>query len=207
MLTESLKKILGAELSAQVEAALAGKGKNSADIDVVVGNDGTFVPADKHGNVRAQVEAAETTIKAIADALKAFGGSGDPAQITNDVKKAQETITKLQSDHQAEIAKLNKTAALQAALGDKAHDASDIISLLDLEKIELDDKGALKTKLDDLINPIRESKAYLFKEVPKTPEIKGAVPAGVQPDGAQSAADTGSLLDAIAAHYSINKTQ
>ena len=48
MITESVKTILGADLSNQVEAALKGKGKDGKDVDLVVGNDGTFVPADKY---------------------------------------------------------------------------------------------------------------------------------------------------------------
>lgn len=65
------------------------------------------------------------------------------------------------------------------ALADKAHDPADIISLLDLDKIEVDDAGALKTDLDGLLKPLKESKAYLFKtqEPAKNPDIKGAKPA------------------------------
>ena len=39
MITESVKTILGADLSNQVEAALKGKGKDGKDVDLVVGND------------------------------------------------------------------------------------------------------------------------------------------------------------------------
>lgn len=65
------------------------------------------------------------------------------------------------------------------ALADKAHDPADIISLLDLDKIEVDDAGTLKTDLDGLLKPLKESKAYLFKsqEPGKNPDIKGAKPA------------------------------
>ena len=47
MITESVKNILGEDLTSQVEAALKGKGKDGKDVDLVVGNDGTFVPAEK----------------------------------------------------------------------------------------------------------------------------------------------------------------
>ena len=46
MIIESVKTILGEELSAQVETALKGKGKDGKDLDLVVGNDGSYVPAD-----------------------------------------------------------------------------------------------------------------------------------------------------------------
>ena len=85
MITESVKTILGADLSNQVEAALKGKGKDGKDVDLVVGNDGTFVPADKYNGANSGKTSAENALKAAAEALKAIGGSGDPAKIADDV--------------------------------------------------------------------------------------------------------------------------
>ena len=172
MITESVKTILGEDLTSQVEAALKGKGKDGKDVDLVVGNDGTFVPAEKFNGANSGKTSAENALKAAAEALKAIGGSGDPAKIADDVKTAQATIDTLRTDHQKEIAKIQ-------ALADKAHDPADIISLLDLDKIEVDDAGTLKTDLDGLLKPLKESKAYLFKsqEPGKNPDIKGAKPA------------------------------
>ena len=75
------------------------------------------------------------------------------------------------------------------ALNGKVHDPSDIIGLLDLEKIDVDDAGNLKTDLDGLLKPIKESKAYLFTESakPGAPEIKGAKPAEPGAPGAPAA--------------------
>ena len=116
--------------------------------------------------------------KAAAEALKAIGGSGDPAKIADDVKTAQTTLETLRTNHQKEITKIQKNTALRMALANQAHDPADIISLLDLDKIEVDDAGALKTDLDGLLKPLKESKAYLFKsQDPANPDIKGAKPA------------------------------
>ncbi len=179
MITESIKTILGEDLANQVETALKGKGKEGKDVDLVVGNDGSFVPAEKYNGANGGKASAENALKAAAEALKAIGGSGDPAKIAEDVKTAQTTIEDLRTNHQKEIAKIQKNTALRMALADKAHDPSDIISLLDLDKIEVDDAGALKTDLDGLLKPYRESKPYLFKaqEPEKNPGIKGAKPA------------------------------
>ena len=81
MITESVKTILGEDLSNQVEAALKGKGKDGKDVDLVVGNDGTFVPAEKYNGANSGKNSAENALKAAAEALKAIGGSGDPSQI------------------------------------------------------------------------------------------------------------------------------
>ena len=103
MITESVKTILGADLSNQVEAALKGKGKDGKDVDLVVGNDGTFVPADKYNGANSGKTSAENALKAAAEALKAIGGSGDPAKIADDVKTAQTTLETLRTNHQKEI--------------------------------------------------------------------------------------------------------
>lgn len=177
MIHESIKTILGEDLANQVETALKGKGKDGKDVDLVVGNDGTFVPADKFDAVKTQSTSAEKALKAAADALKAIGGSGDPAKIADDVKTAQETISTLQTNHTTEIKKIQKNTALKMALAGQAHDPADIISLLDLDKIDVDDSGTLKTDLDGFLKPIKESKAYLFKAPDQNPDIKGAKPA------------------------------
>lgn len=177
MIHESIKTILGEDLANQVETALKGKGKDGKDVDLVVGNDGTFVPADKFDAVKTQSTSAEKALKAAADALKAIGGSGDPAKIADDVKTAQETISTLQTNHTTEIKKIQKNTALKMALANQAHDPADIISLLDLDKIDVDDSGTLKTDLDGFLKPIKESKAYLFKAPDQNPDIKGAKPA------------------------------
>lgn len=178
MITESVKTILGADLSNQVEAALKGKGKDGKDVDLVVGNDGTFVPADKYNGANSGKTSAENALKAAAEALKAIGGSGDPAKIADDVKTAQTTLETLRTNHQKEITKIQKNTALRMALANQAHDPADIISLLDLDKIEVDAAGTLKTDLDGLLKPLKESKAYLFKnQDPENPDIKGAKPA------------------------------
>lgn len=182
MITESIKKILGEELAQKVEEALKGKGKDGKDLDIVVGNDGSYVPAVKHDEVKGQVSSAEAALKAAAEALKAIGGTGDPAKIAADVEVAKTTIADLQTKHKSDIAKIQKTTALKLALNNTAHDPEDIISRLELDKVEVDDNGGLKTKIDDLIKPIKESKPYLFKEGQKPPDttlpnIKGVIPA------------------------------
>lgn len=180
MITESIKALLGEDLSKQVEDALKGKGKEGKDIDIVVGNDGSFVPADKYDAEKKGKASAETALKSAAEALKAVGGSGDPTKIADDVKAAQSQIDSLSKSHKAELVKIQRDAAIKTALNGKVHDVNDITSLLDMEKIELDEHGGLKTDLDALINPFRESKPYLFVEQKKDesqpPAINGAKP-------------------------------
>ena len=185
MIIEGIRNLLGEDLTKQVETALKGKGKDGKDVDLVIGNDGSFVPAEKYNGANSGKASAENALKAAAEALKAVGGSGDPPQIAG----GQTTITTLQTNHDAEIKKISKNAALRMALNGKVHDPSDIIGLLDLEKIDVDDTGNLKTDLDGLLKPIKESKSYLFTEPakPGAPEIKGAKPAEPGAPGAPAA--------------------
>ena len=196
MIIEGIKSLLGDELSAQVEAALKGKGKDGKDVDLVIGNDGSFVPADKYNGANSGKTSAENALKAAAEALKAIGGTGDPAKIADDVKNAQTTIANLQATHDAEIKKISKNAALRMALNGKVHDPSDIIGLLDLDKIDVDDTGSLKTDLEGLLKPIKETKAYLFKEEskPGAPDIKGAKPGEPGAPGAPAAKVDGPVV-------------
>ena len=158
MIIEGIRNLLGEDLAKQVEAALKGKGKDGKDVDLVIGNDGTFVPAEKYNGANSG--------KASAD----------------DVKVAKEKFDTLQTTHAAELAKISKRSALQMALNGKVYDPSDIIGLLDMDKIEVSDDGSLKTDLEGLLKPIKESKAYLFKEDPaKTPPVHGATPADPGP--------------------------
>ena len=179
---EKIKELLGEELAGQVEAALKGKGKDGRDIDLVIGNDGSYVPAEKLETERQARTSAETALKNAAAALKGVGGSGDPAKIADDVAAAQQKLTDLESGYKKELAGIKRTAAVKLGLAGKVHDPEDIIKLLEMDKIELDDAGNLKAPIDELVKSIKEQKPYLFvEEKPAgtggTPTIKGAKPA------------------------------
>ena len=179
---EKIKELLGEELAGQVEAALKGKGKDGRDIDLVIGNDGSYVPAEKLETERQARTSAETALKNAAAALKGVGGSGDPAKIADDVAAAQQKLTDLESGYKKELAGIKRTAAVKLGLAGKVHDPEDIIKLLEMDKIELDDAGNLKAPIDELIKPIKEQKPYLFVEdkptgTGGTPTIKGTKPA------------------------------
>ena len=182
MLTESIKNALGEDLAKQVEEALKGKGKGGNDLVIVVGNDGTYVPAEKYEAERKGKASAETALKQAAESLKAVGGSGDPSKIAEDVKAAQSKIDDLGKAHKAELQKIQRATAIKTALVGKVHDAEDIIKLLDMDALEVDDSGALKSNVDDLLKPIKEAKPYLFVEEkaaePAQAAINGAQPAG-----------------------------
>lgn len=181
MISESIKALLGQELTAQLEAALKGKGREGRDVDLVCGNDGTFVPADKYDGEKHRAGAAERALKAAAEAVKALGGSGDPAKLEEDAAQAAAALEALSAGHEKELAKLRRDTALRTALSELVHDPADVMRLLDGAPIEVGDDGRLKTGLAPLLQPIQESKPYLFKEQRpvEQPPLKGANPAPV----------------------------
>ena len=179
MIAESIKNLLGEDLSKQVEEALKGKGKDGKDLDCVAGNDGTYVPAEKHEAEKQKAIKADNLVKQVSDALKGLGGSGDVEKINDDIQTAQNTINDLKNTHKKELEQLAKTTALKLALNGKAHDTDDIIALLDMDTVKVDKDGNLINSIDDLIKPIKEKKSYLFKdEKQDVPDMKGVVPAG-----------------------------
>mgnify|MGYP002796962192 FL=1 len=189
MIIESVKPLLGEELSAQVAEALKGKGKDGKDVDLVVGNDGSYVPAEKYDGEKRRAASAETALRAAADAVKELGGSGDPAKLADDAKAAKSTIDTLKTDHRKELARIQKDTAVRMALAGRVHDPADVLGLLDLEKIQIGEDGGLKTDLEGLLKPIQEAKPYLFKpdQEPAQPPLKGAQPA--QPTGGEPPKD------------------
>ena len=64
MIIEGIRNLLGEDLAKQVETALKGKGKDGKDVDLVVGNDGTFVPAEKYNGANSGKTSAENALKA-----------------------------------------------------------------------------------------------------------------------------------------------
>ena len=102
MITEGIRTALGEELANQVEEALKGKGKDGKDLDLVVGNDGSYVPVDKFNTATSGKSTAEAALKAAAEALKEIGGTGDPAKIADDVLAAQQKMTNLQETYDAD---------------------------------------------------------------------------------------------------------
>ena len=177
MITQKIKDILGADLTGQVEGLLKGKGKDGTDIDLVVGNDESFVSKEVHELALNQNKQSEEMLKTVAENLKALGASGDTKTLAADVLKVKGDFDTLQTGNAQAMTKLQKETALKLGLGASVYDAGDVIARLDLDKIELDDKGNLKSDIEELTKSIRESAPHYFKpDEKKGAQLRGAVP-------------------------------
>lgn len=173
MIIESVKTILGEELSAQVETALKGKGKDGKDLDLVVGNDGSYVPADKYDGRETPGRLRRDCAEIRRGGREGLGGSGDPAKLAEDVAAAKGTIETLKTDHRKELARIQKDTAVRMALTGRVHDPADVLGLLDLEKIQIGEDGGLKT---DLGGPAQAHPGGQALSVQARPGTGAAVP-------------------------------
>jgi hypothetical protein len=159
-------------------------GVEESKIDGAVSDFGKEIP--KHFVPKSQYNDVTTAKKTAEDALK------DRDKQLEDLKKAsgdsaalQDQITKLQGENKAttekydaDLKELKLNTAIKLALAGDAHDPDIVAGLLDKSKIELDDSGAVKGGLDDLLKPLRESKGFLFAEKQEEAgnKFKGASP-------------------------------
>ena len=89
MIIEGIKNLLGEDLTKQVETALKGKGKDGKDVDLVIGNDGSFVPAEKYNGANSGKTSAENALKAAAEALKAISQPFKPTMTPKSRRSAR----------------------------------------------------------------------------------------------------------------------
>lgn len=164
---EFLKAIFGDK--ALTYAQLADALKDNKDVKLANLASGEYVGVEKFNAKVEELKTANGTIKNLQDQVKKFDGV--------DVDGLKNAAKELETKYQAQLTAMQKETALKMALTGKAHDPGDIIKLLDLSKIDLDDAGNLKTGIDDLVKPFKESKPYLFKEEGGAPTINGAKPA------------------------------
>lgn len=160
----------------------------------------TYIPKHRFEEVSEENKTLKGSVKESEKQLEALKSTAG----TSEELKAQ--ITQLQADnktasdkYEADVKVLRINTALKLALASGTHDPDLVASLLDREKIELDDSGNVKSGLDDQIKSLRESKAFLFaeKKEDKAPLFKGAKPPeGKDKDGGGSASVGTSFAEA-----------
>lgn len=174
MLAARIKELLGEELAKQVEDKLKGQGKDGKDIDAVIGNDGSFVPSDKHDALKSEKSAAEKLAADTATQLKQLKDAGDPEKLKADLAAAQTKLTELEKGHAAEVSKIRKANLITVKVMGEAHDPSDVVSVLDLDKIMLNDKNEIVGGLDDQLKELKTKKPHWFKAAEDGPS--GGIP-------------------------------
>lgn len=135
----------------QAKAVFALRGQEIAEQQKSV-NDLT---AEKE-SYKSQVEQLQAQI----DDLKAKEGNSEELQ--NELDKITKDFEDYKSNSATELEKTIKTNAIQMALKDsKALDTEILMSLLDIDGIQLDEAG--KPQLDSVLGGLKESKPFLFE--------------------------------------------
>ncbi|WP_042472828.1 phage scaffolding protein [Bacillus ndiopicus] len=119
-------------------------------------------------------------------ANQVLAGYGDvvPKSDLEDLQRQHKT-DKL--DWEAKTKGMQLKSALKLALTGKVHDMDLVASLIDNEKIELDEDGNVKKGLDEQITALQEAKSFLFTA---DAEEKPTLPQGTKPgEGASTDKD------------------
>nr|DAI09500.1 MAG TPA: minor structural protein [Caudoviricetes sp.] len=113
----------------------------------------------------------EQQSQALKDLQAKEGASEELKQQLTDLQAKFDTY---KADSEANLAQVNKSNAIRLALKDvDAHNSDDLARFINFDEVELDDSG--KPKLDKVIENLRESSPYLFKQAEPVAQPKISV--------------------------------
>lgn len=154
----SLKEILGEELYSQVTDKLGDK-------KIAIVSDGNWIPKAKFDDVNTEKNEYKTQIDNLNQEL------GKLKEKLKDNDNANETIADLQKqieNKEIELEKTRKSNAIKLeVLKANPNDVADILPHLKDDTITIGEDGTI-TGLKEQLDALKESKAYLFKEVEPT---------------------------------------
>lgn len=140
-----------------------------------------FIPKHRFDEVNEAKKQLEEQLaerdKQLAELKKA---AGDNEELKKQIETLQAENKAKEEEYQARIKDLSITTAIKLAVAGEAHDPDLVANLLDKSKIEVDEDGNIKAGLDEQLQALRESKAFLFVQKEQTspqPQFKGISPA------------------------------
>jgi hypothetical protein len=179
---EFLKGILGDDLYTQLETKLQGNDK------IKVGNiaDGSYISKGVYDTELSSKKALEEQLTSTDTMLKDFFKDAKGEKLEEKIKDFQGNL-KLERENQQKANKeLQLQTAIKLATVGKVQDVDILLGLINKEEIILDDKGQIKSGLNEQLEDLQKSKSFLFvKEESNKPEFKGFSPAqsgGNQPN-------------------------
>ena len=172
-MNEKIKAALG-ELAEQVETVI-----KEAGIELVIGNDGSYVPALKHDAMKTQLGEAQTQVQTLTDQLNTLSQSTeDVDKIKADAQSAVQAAEQAKADAEAKaqktILEIQSKSALQTQLLAAGADPENVDLLMnefDIEKINLTEDNKV-IGFDDILKPVKEKRAALFVRT----TVEGAPP-------------------------------
>lgn len=98
--------------------------------------------------------------------------------LRGEITRLKDENETMQQRHAEELKTYELRSKLRAKLSDVAYDPDDVINLLDLSKIKTDENGKITSDVDEMVKPIRESKAHYFKQITETRQGTGDLNGG-----------------------------
>ena len=161
---------------------LEGLGIEKDVINQIMAEHGKSVTAEKakaaelqstNTDLQNQLDQRDADLKKLR---KDAEGNGDLQKQYEELQK-QYKLDKAEADSKLKALQIN--TALKLAVAGKVHDADLVASLIDTQKVELAEDGTVKGGLDEQLNTLKESKAFLFVPEKEDPQI----PKGTKPPG------------------------
>lgn len=150
----SLKELLGEELYNQVI-------EKAGDNKIAIVSDGNWFPKDKFDAKNQEVKDLQEQLSDRDKQLNTLKDV-DPDDLKQQIADLQETNKNAKSEYEANLKDLQLTNAIKLAINGKVHDEDVATTLIDKEKLVISDDGKV-VGLDEQIESLQESKAYLFK--------------------------------------------
>lgn len=159
--TGDIAELLGDELYSQV------KSKLGDDHEVVIANNGQWIPKGKFDSINNEAKQYKDQIQSLNETIKELQGkAGDNTELTGKLQEMQDQI-KAKED---EMAKTKLGYSIQmAAMKANPHDVKDLMALINIDDYKIQEDGKIVNvkeakALDDVIGELKETKAYLFKD-------------------------------------------
>ena len=137
-----------------------------AKLDIVNAAGGAYVPGADLAAKQRELDTANTTIKDLREAAKAWDGK-DPKKLEDDLKD-------LQTKYDTDTANIRKAAAIDLALTRaRARDPQLTRAALNMDEIKIAGDGKV-TGLDAQVEGLKKDKAWLFEDDPAAGQQGGA---------------------------------
>ena len=175
--------------------------------------DGNYIHKSRFDDVNTQLKDARAQIAerdTQISGLKKFEGTNK--ELADKVKELQDQNKQKAAEYEKALKENKIKNAVKAALGESVQDSSLVLGLLDLTKVELNEKDEIKSGLEEQLGNLKKEKAFLFKDsnAPKKPAVKvqGVPPAdGGDGDGLSAGESFAKQLASGVAGQSVSTAQ
>lgn len=160
-------------------------GLSEEQADALVSKYGNMIPKERFDEVNNAKKSLEEQVKTHDQQLKDLQGKAKGnEELQAEITKLQEAQKQVKEQYEQQIKDERMATALKLALAGKVHDVDLVVSLIDKEQIELDEKGNITKGLEEQRKTLQESKSFLFvpEKEEKKLDFKGLNPAGGDKD-------------------------